>query len=71
MPFTVLQCVNKDIIIITTTAFIDTTTCLSNKVNFNWDKATDKDLLDYKYFTRRYCNDIHVVDVVKCDDVNC
>ena len=27
---------------------IDTYTCPSNKVNFNWTKATDKDLLDYK-----------------------
>ena len=26
---------------ITTPAFIDTSTCPSNKVNFNWDKATD------------------------------
>ena len=56
---------------ITTPAFIDTSTCPSNKVNFNWEKATDKDLLDYKYLTRMYYNDIHVVDVVKCHDVNC
>ena len=32
---------------ITSPVFIDTSTCLSNKVNFNWAKATDKDLLDY------------------------
>ena len=54
----------------TTPACIDTSTCPSNKDNFNWDKAADKDLLDYKYLTRMYCNDI-VVDVVKCHDVNC
>ena len=47
------------------------TPCPSNKVNFHWAKATEKDLLDYKYLTRMYCNDIHVVDVVKCYDVNC
>ena len=29
----------------TTPAFIDTSTCPSNKVNFNWAKATDKDRL--------------------------
>ena len=56
---------------ITTPDFIDTSTFPSNKVNFNWEKATDKDLLDYKYLTRMYCNEIHVVDVVKCHDVNC
>ena len=47
------------------------TPCPSNKVNFHWAKATEKDLLDYKYLTRMYCNDSHVVDVVKCYDVNC
>ena len=54
-----------------TLAFIDSSTCPSNKVNFNWTKATDKDLLDYSYLTSIYCKNIHVVDVVKCDDVNC
>ena len=56
---------------ITTPVFIDSSTCPSYKVNYNWPKATDKDLLDYKYLTSIYCNDIHVVDVVKCHDVNC
>ena len=51
--------------------FIDTSTCPSNKVSFNWAKATDKDLLDYKYLTSIYCNEIKVVDVVKCHDVSC
>ena len=32
---------------ITTTVFIDTSICPSNKVNFYWAKVTDKDLLDY------------------------
>ena len=36
---------------ITNPVFIDTSTCPSNKVNFNWAKATDKDLIDYKYLT--------------------
>ena len=54
-----------------TLAFIDSSKCPSNKVNFNWTKATDKDLLDYSYLTSIYCKNIHVVDVVKCDDVNC
>ena len=53
-----------------TLAFIDSSTCPSNKVNFNWTKATDKDLLDCSYLTSIYCKNIHVV-VVKCDDVNC
>ena len=35
-----------------TPTFIATYTCPSNKVNFNWTKATDKDLIDYKYLTR-------------------
>ena len=48
-----------------TPTFIDTYTCPSNKVNFNWTKATDKDLLDYKYLTRMYCKNIHATDVVK------
>ena len=56
---------------ITTPVFIDTSTCPSNKVHFNLAKATDKDLLDYKYLTSIYCNEIQVVDVIKCDDVNC
>ena len=56
---------------ITSPVFIDTSTCPSNKVNFNWAKATDKDLLDYKYLTSIYCNEIQVVDVVKCHDVSC
>ena len=51
--------------------FNDTFTCPSNKTNFNWAIATDKDLTDYKYLTRIYCKDIHVDDVVKCSDVNC
>ena len=34
---------------ITTPAVIDTSTCPNNKVNFIWAKATDKDLLGYKY----------------------
>ena len=51
--------------------FNDTFTCPSNKTNFNWARATDKDLTDYKYLTRIYCKDIHVDDVVKCSDVNC
>ena len=54
-----------------TLAFIDSSTCPSNKDNFNWTKATDKDLLDYSYLTSIYCKNIYVVDVVKCDDVNC
>ena len=33
--------------IVTTPAFIDTSTCPSNKVSFNWAKATDKNVLDY------------------------
>ena len=45
--------------------FNDTFTCPSNKTNFNWAIATDKDLTDYKYLTRIYCKDIHVDDVVK------
>ena len=51
--------------------FNDTFTCPSNKTNFNWAIATDKDLTDYKYLTRIYCKDIHVNDVVKCSNVNC
>ena len=54
-----------------TSTFIDTYTCPSNKVNFNWTKATDKDLIHYKYLTRMYCKNIHAADVVKCNDVNC
>ena len=54
-----------------TLAFIDSSTCPSNKVNCNWTKATDKDILDYSYLTSIYCKNIHVVDVVKCVDVNC
>ena len=54
-----------------TLAFIDLSTCPSNKVNFNWTKATDKNLLDYSYLTSIYCKNIHVVDVVKCDDDHC
>ena len=54
-----------------TLTFIDSSTCPSNTVNFNWTKATEKDLLDYNYLTGIYCKDIHVVDVVKCHDVNC
>ena len=49
----------------------DTFTCPSNKTNFNWATATDKDLADYKYLTRIYCKDMYVNDVVKCSDVNC
>ena len=52
-------------------SFISTYTCPSNKVNFNWTKATDKDLIDYKYLTRMYCKNIHAADIVKCNDVNC
>ena len=45
--------------------------CPSNKVNFNWTKATDKDLIDYKYLTPIYCKNIHAADVVKYNNVNC
>ena len=54
-----------------TPTFIDTLTCPSNKTNFSWAIATDKDLGDYKNLTRIYCKDVHVDDVVKCSDVNC
>ena len=55
-----------------TLVFIDSSTCPSNKVNFNWTKATDKDLLDYSYLTSIYCKNIHDIDVVTViDDVNC
>ena len=53
-----------------TPTFIDTFTYPSNKTNFNWAKATDKDLADFKYLTRIFCNNIQVDDVVKCSDVN-
>ena len=46
-----------------TSTFIDTFTCPSNKTTFNWAKATDKDLIDYTYLTRGYCKDVDVVDV--------
>ena len=51
--------------------FIDTSTCPAKLVNFNWTKATDNDLTDYKYLTCIYCKDIQAVYVVKCNDVNC
>ena len=57
--------------LICTPNFIETSTCPSKKVNFNWTKATDKDLIDYKYLTRIYCKNIYAADVVKCNDVNC
>ena len=57
--------------LICTPNFIETSTCPSKKVNFNWTKATYKDLIDYKYLTRIYCKNIYAADVVKCNDVNC
>ena len=44
---------------------------LSFVFDFNWTKAIDNDLIDYKYLTRMYCKNIHAADVVKCNDVHC
>ena len=54
-----------------TPTFIDTSACPSNNVTFNWTKATDRDLIDYKYLTRMYCKNIYAADIVKCNDINC
>ena len=50
--------------------FIDTS-CLRDKVGYNWSKCTPNELTQYCCLTYDLFTDIHVTPGIKCNNPNC